>query len=593
MKTTEPNNNDLQKGIKLIIDFFCKVQKETDLDLSYYKYPRLIYRGISKYYSYKSVCGINHPSEQDVQNDSIRSGLSVRLDMTICRENLQPKKNAYVRANYVNALRDMIKTAKKQFPNKYFSNMSDLDVLADIQHNGGATCLVDFSKNILTALWFACNTDFDSDGFVYCYDIMNDIIVNDNLSYVKDEFCPIESLLAQTYRETNICSDVETRFCIWEPTPHNNRIIRQDSVFIFGMEKFRVCDHDIKVIKVKAEEKRFMLLAMETLFNVSENTIFNDYIGFAIANRKMSAYRKLEINAYSRGFDDMINGNYEAALEFLKLHAGENQTKKTIEKLIELHFSLAVIYKNLKRANDSIHYKENSILEYSEVIKLVKKLFRKNANIENDIKFNKNYYAHKCTRAYNGIFDMLYETKQYKRAIFKCDELISDINKGFLKVKTTSLSISKELNPIYCRITQLELMNLQLMADYKNSQNYDEHDIDVYKNEALKIARKDVYFEYLLIEYYAFIYKALLTKKEEDLKKLQTLLFAKLRSLFNNSKPYNGYILWNFADIKKSIENLDLEISPLKKEILYTATAQIISFRDEFEVQSLRNSLDY
>ena len=45
--------------------------------------------------------------------------------------------------------------------------------------------------------------------------------------------------------------------------------------------------------------------------------------------------------------------------------------------------------------------------------------------------------------------------------------------------------------------------------------------------------------------------------------------------------------------IKNGIESLDLEISPLKKEILYTATAQIISFRDEFEVQSLRNSQEY
>lgn len=592
MNTIEPNNNDLQEGIKKLIDFFCKVHKETCVELSYYKYPRFIYRGISKYYPYKSIDGINHTSEQEVQNDYIRSGLSVRLDMTICKENLHKRMIPYIRANYINALRDMIKTAKKQFPNKYVSTMSDLEILADIQHNGGATCLVDFSKNILTALWFACNTDFGSDGFVYCYDIMNDIIAKDNLSYVKDESCSIESLLAQTYRETNICSNVETRFCIWEPTPHSNRIIRQDSVFIFGMEKFKVCEHGIKVIKIKAEDKRCLLLALESLFNVSESTIFNDYIGFAIANRKMSAYRKLEINAYSRGFDDMINGNYEAALEFLKLHAGEKQTKKKIEKLIELHFSLAVIYKYLRRANGSIHYKENSILEYSEVIKLVKKLFRKK-NIDNSACFNKDYYAHKCTRAYNGIFDMLYETKQFKRAISKCEELITDINNGILGREVSPGTIGKDLSPIYCRITQMELMNLQIMADFKNIQNYKEHDIDIYRNKALSIVRENVYFDRLLIEYYTFIYKVLLTKKEDELRKSQTQLFAELKNKFNNTQPYNGYILWNFADIKNGIESLDLEISPLKKEILYTATAQIISFRDEFEVQSLRNSQEY
>ena len=35
------------------------------------------------------------------------------------------------------------------------SNLNDLEMLAEIQHYGGATCLTDFSTNFLTALWFA------------------------------------------------------------------------------------------------------------------------------------------------------------------------------------------------------------------------------------------------------------------------------------------------------------------------------------------------------------------------------------------------------------------------------------------------------
>ena len=112
MNTIEPNNNDLQEGIKKLIDFFCKVQKETCVELSYYKYPRFIYRGISKYFPYKSIDGINHTSEQEVQNNYIRSGLSVMLDVIICKENLQKRMIPYIRANYINALQDMIKTAK-------------------------------------------------------------------------------------------------------------------------------------------------------------------------------------------------------------------------------------------------------------------------------------------------------------------------------------------------------------------------------------------------------------------------------------------------------------------------------------------------
>lgn len=82
------------------------------MELSYYKYPRFIYRGISKYFPYKSIDGINHTFEQEVQNNYIRSGLSVMLDMIICKENLQKRMILYIQANYINALWDMIKTAK-------------------------------------------------------------------------------------------------------------------------------------------------------------------------------------------------------------------------------------------------------------------------------------------------------------------------------------------------------------------------------------------------------------------------------------------------------------------------------------------------
>lgn len=34
--------------------------------------------------------------------------------------------------------------------------LSDLELLAELQHFGAATCLIDFSRNTLVALWFAC-----------------------------------------------------------------------------------------------------------------------------------------------------------------------------------------------------------------------------------------------------------------------------------------------------------------------------------------------------------------------------------------------------------------------------------------------------
>lgn len=590
------NHENLLKGVEYVISFLHEVKAVTSKQLKYYKYPQFIFRGISKFYPYQSKTGINFPENKQVENDTIRSGLSVRLDSY---DNSKPETKPYIRANYVNILRDMIKTAKRHFPDKYQEEMSDLDILADIQHNGGATCLVDFSKNVLTALWFACNADTDADGFVYCYDVMHDIIVNDCLSYIKDESQPVESLLAQTYRETNICSDVDTRFCIWEPSSRNNRIIRQDSVFVFGMEKFIVKDHGIEIIRIDADKKECILLAMEAFFNVSEDTIFNDSIGFAHANRKTIPYRKLEISAYTRGFDDMINGNYEAALEFFKLYESECRKKATMEELIEMHFSLAVCYKHIKRANKTITYEENAIIEYSQVIKLIRKMFSNKCHEKIALKQDRDYYIRKCTRAYNGIFDMLYETKQYEKAICKCDELIRDIESGMLENKSDkTLPMNKELSPIYCKITKMELLDLQLMKDYKNMQNYAKEKIVTYREDAFKVLKgekQEKYFDKLLIEYYTLVYQVLVAPEEEKdkFKKDFSRLIINMKNSFEEAEPYNSYILWNFADIKEAIKKLDLGGSSFKKELLLSATAQIIAFRDEFEVQSLRNLQDY
>ena len=34
--------------------------------------------------------------------------------------------------------------------------LSDLELMAELQHYGAATCLIDFTTNALIALWFAC-----------------------------------------------------------------------------------------------------------------------------------------------------------------------------------------------------------------------------------------------------------------------------------------------------------------------------------------------------------------------------------------------------------------------------------------------------
>lgn len=74
---------------------------------------------------------------------------------------------------------------------------------------------------------------------------------------------------------------------LWEPSGFNNRIIRQDSIFLFGRSPFIVSDHDVVTILIPAPIKQSVKEALDTYFNISESTIYNDTIGFAIANGKM------------------------------------------------------------------------------------------------------------------------------------------------------------------------------------------------------------------------------------------------------------------------------------------------------------------
>ncbi len=135
-------------------------------------------------------------------------------------------------SDYISYHEHLIQNAKSTEP-----NISDLEVLADLQHYGAATCLVDFSRNMLTSLWFACRENSGKIkhpmdqyqghyGILYCYDTQHDIIDQNNLTIVNhhEVSTSISSLLARTKKITNFCSNSEYTFLLWEPTHLNTRI---------------------------------------------------------------------------------------------------------------------------------------------------------------------------------------------------------------------------------------------------------------------------------------------------------------------------------------------------------------------------------
>ena len=52
-------------------------------------------------------------------------------------------------------------------PDGFDQDSTDLELMAQLQHQGAATGLIDFTRQPLVALWFACNEYKEENGAVY------------------------------------------------------------------------------------------------------------------------------------------------------------------------------------------------------------------------------------------------------------------------------------------------------------------------------------------------------------------------------------------------------------------------------------------
>ena len=546
-----------------------------------YSEPQFVFRGITKY-------GKRFENaDKGVDEWTIRSGLSIRLEETHNQKSekesdSKDKRAKYSKADYISEVLEMVNHARKSFPDNYGEDECDLNILADIQHNGGATCLVDFSKNILTSLWFACNNDLKNDGYLFCYNIMDDLFVENNLNYINKEEQKkgIAEILNQTYKLTNYCSDVVNRFCIWEPYNVNNRISRQDSVFIFGVEKFYIGKHSVYVIHIPKEFKPSILNDLKTWFNISYSSIFNDRIGFAKSMSKENPLLTNESTEEERikqaGNDNLVAGNYRCAIEYFRQYEGIIDKSNKEDKL-ELKFSLAKCYKNLSSDNGTLYYKQNALNEYREVVELCLELL--NNSSQDNLKFIE-YYSRKCIRAYNDMLELTYIIGKYGEGIQLCDEIIANINNKILRPKIA-------LKVTYCKLAKMELMCLNTLANGVIYEDLSSIAHDFYKDDV-------GYFEKIIARYYYIIYRLYLQHcgkgdKFDYVKSMNTMMGLVYNNKEDETKMFGAYVDWNFVDMKKAVDDL-CKKHPLDEAInnMKDATARIIAARDYFENQSWR-----
>ncbi len=179
-------------------------------------------------------------------------------------------------------------------------SLSDLEILAEIQHLGGATCLTDFTTNFLVSLWFATapikkmdkdgSLKTETDGKIVWLDLSHPENVN-HIRYCTDEFKeqPIQNILMSYsfIQHTKRQNKALPCFWVWEPTKLNERIIRQESVFLFGLRKFpKQMDMEDSVnyseIIIPADDKADIRNELENYFGVRAETIFDDLQGYAL-----------------------------------------------------------------------------------------------------------------------------------------------------------------------------------------------------------------------------------------------------------------------------------------------------------------------
>ncbi len=229
--------------------------------------------------------------------------------------------------------------------------LNDLKLLVDLQHYGAATCMIDFTKKSLVALFFACETAY-----------------NKKNKEVDGKVVAFNSDNADSYDEISIKnSDEEIEYWIqnnklWVLSAKklNNRAASQKSVFVFGSptlsaQNFRAC---------KITNKKEILNELKEKENVSAETLFDDFVGFSASHSHNKKYENWDTDSdFVSGRLCQASGNFESAIEYYN-------------KAIKFNPKFYEAYNNRGLAKDKLGKFQDAINDYNETIRLNPKSYR-------------------------------------------------------------------------------------------------------------------------------------------------------------------------------------------------------------------------
>ena len=188
-------------------------------------------------------------------------------------------------------MRGLIEEGGKKF--------SDLELLAQLQHYGAATCFIDFTKNPLIALWFACQSSKKQDGQVII------IPTADTDKFSEVTLKEFDKNIDFFFRDNKLWK--------WTPQYHLNRIVAQNSVFVFGKNSI---DTDLYKINIAGRSKQDILTTLKNRYGIDESYLFSDFAGFANINAHDKEYKDYtDVDYFYFGTENHQKGAYKEAIE--------------------------------------------------------------------------------------------------------------------------------------------------------------------------------------------------------------------------------------------------------------------------------------
>ena len=184
--------------------------------------------------------------------------------------------------------------------------ISDLQLLAKLQHLGAATGLLDFSWNPLVGLWFACKIP-DQDGKLYVINV-NDPLRIAMISSDESEQ-GVATLLTPKAGAPNIA--------YWEPMASGDavaRILRQRSVFVIGRPLVPEDSNIMKEIMIAQKDKEGLIQELG-LLDVSDRSLFLDAHGFAVTNSVDDPFSLSQDDYFRAGNRYYQRSEYQYAVE--------------------------------------------------------------------------------------------------------------------------------------------------------------------------------------------------------------------------------------------------------------------------------------